>query len=301
MTPQPVVVLSNVNSIKVYENDEFLVQVYTAKRHFVGLSHPPFILPNLAAFKIARGESMPIKQAVKFIKLATNVVERSKFHLKASDKLKILAFCKRNKLTLDDFAALVVKYLFPIDSKYKTWRFVGLDESGKEVITKCVSEVRIPRLRVIVGASHYVMSDSESGSGSLDANGESGSCVEADSCVEAESRKLEPIEPIELIGDNSYEAELIRIQVTDQFGNVLSYFSEPIILETSGEIEVIGESIIPLKGGLGGTFVKTTKESGVGAKLASQTPSKTASLKVSCPAINQSVKVSFTVHKTDRA
>ena len=50
----------------------------------------------------------------------------------------------------------------------------------------------------------------------------------------------------------------------DEHDNVLPFYQEPLVLETEGPIEIIGDGIISLKGGMGGTYVRTLGTSGVG-------------------------------------
>ena len=44
----------------------------------------------------------------------------------------------------------------------------------------------------------------------------------------------------------------------DQNGNVLPFFAEPVHIVTDGPVEVIGPDEIPLRGGMTGTYIKTT-------------------------------------------
>lgn len=60
----------------------------------------------------------------------------------------------------------------------------------------------------------------------------------------------------------TYDVAAVRIQVTDDHGNVLPFYHEPLVLETEGPIELIGGNVISLKGGMGGTYVKTIGEEG---------------------------------------
>ncbi len=48
----------------------------------------------------------------------------------------------------------------------------------------------------------------------------------------------------------------------DEYGNVLPYFQEPVTLKTTGPIELIGPDVISLRGGMGGTYVRTMEECG---------------------------------------
>ena len=60
----------------------------------------------------------------------------------------------------------------------------------------------------------------------------------------------------------SYDVAAVRIRAVDEYGNVLPYFQEPVTLRTTGPIELIGPDVISLRGGMGGTYVRTTGECG---------------------------------------
>ena len=66
----------------------------------------------------------------------------------------------------------------------------------------------------------------------------------------------------ELEERDTYDATAVRIKAVDQNGNLLPYFGEPVLLKTEGPVKVIGPSAISLKGGLGGTYLKTIGEAG---------------------------------------
>ena len=68
----------------------------------------------------------------------------------------------------------------------------------------------------------------------------------------------------DLVEKNSYDVALIRITARDEMGNVLSVYNDPITLSVSGQLELIGPSVISLNGGMGGTYVKTTGKAGEG-------------------------------------
>ena len=56
-----------------------------------------------------------------------------------------------------------------------------------------------------------------------------------------------------------------RLALIDQNANVLPFGDTPIALAAEGPIEIIGPQTAVLRGGLGGTFVKTTGEPGKAA------------------------------------
>ena len=65
-----------------------------------------------------------------------------------------------------------------------------------------------------------------------------------------------------LVEENSYDVSAVRISAVDEFGNKLTFSNEPVILSVSGPIEIVGPEIVSLKGGMAGTYVKTTGDSG---------------------------------------
>ncbi len=82
----------------------------------------------------------------------------------------------------------------------------------------------------------------------------------------------------------TYDMALIRIKVTDENGNTAHFFNEPLSLEVKGDIELVGEKLVSLKGGMCGALVKTTGKEGFGT------------LTVSNPQ-TESISIDFTVKK----
>ena len=68
----------------------------------------------------------------------------------------------------------------------------------------------------------------------------------------------------ELVDDYSYDVATVHFEAVDAYGGHLSYVNEPVMLKTEGPIELIGPAMTCLRGGFGGTYVKTTGESGTG-------------------------------------
>ena len=73
--------------------------------------------------------------------------------------------------------------------------------------------------------------------------------------------KVEPYKTT-LTDGASYDVSAVRITAVDEFDNKLTFSSEPINLSVSGPIELIGPATVSLRGGMGGTYVKTTGEAG---------------------------------------
>lgn len=68
----------------------------------------------------------------------------------------------------------------------------------------------------------------------------------------------------ELREGDTYDAAIIRITATDENGNRLSYFNEPVMLSAEGAVELIGPNATALRGGAGGTLVRTVGKTGEG-------------------------------------
>ncbi len=60
-----------------------------------------------------------------------------------------------------------------------------------------------------------------------------------------------------LVEGATYDVAAVRLALTDQNGNVLPCAQEAVRLETEGPVEIVGPSLAMLRGGLGGTYVKT--------------------------------------------
>ena len=60
----------------------------------------------------------------------------------------------------------------------------------------------------------------------------------------------------------TYDAAAIRLTVRDQNGNRLPFYSGTVELAAEGPIQIIGPRLLQLRGGCGGTYVKTTGQAG---------------------------------------
>ena len=65
-----------------------------------------------------------------------------------------------------------------------------------------------------------------------------------------------------LTDGDTYDMTTIRITAVDEYGNLLNYSNEPITISVEGPVEIVGPSVVPLRGGMGGTYVKTTGKEG---------------------------------------
>lgn len=62
--------------------------------------------------------------------------------------------------------------------------------------------------------------------------------------------------------DETYDAALIRLRMTDQNGNTLSFLNGTVNVVIEGDLAVIGPMNAPINGGMGGLYVRTIGKSG---------------------------------------
>ncbi len=62
--------------------------------------------------------------------------------------------------------------------------------------------------------------------------------------------------------ENTYDVACVRIKALDEYGNVLNYCNDPLVLSIEGKAKIIGPSVIALSGGMGGTYISSIGLSG---------------------------------------
>ena len=60
----------------------------------------------------------------------------------------------------------------------------------------------------------------------------------------------------------TWDCAAVSLRAIDQNGNLLPYCSEAVQLRVEGPVEILGPSIVPLRGGMAGTYLATTGEAG---------------------------------------
>jgi beta-galactosidase len=69
---------------------------------------------------------------------------------------------------------------------------------------------------------------------------------------------------LELVEGDTYDVASIRFRAVDTHGNLLPLFMEPVTLAVEGSLELIGPASTALRGGLGGTYVRSCGQTGPG-------------------------------------
>ena len=62
--------------------------------------------------------------------------------------------------------------------------------------------------------------------------------------------------------ENTYDVSAIQIKAVDDNNVVLPFYQEAVTLSVTGPIEIIGPSVVTLRGGMAGTYVKTLGQTG---------------------------------------
>ncbi len=60
----------------------------------------------------------------------------------------------------------------------------------------------------------------------------------------------------------TWDCAAVSLRAIDQNGNLLPYCSEAVQLRVEGPLQILGPSVVPLRGGMAGTYLATTGEAG---------------------------------------
>ena len=99
----------------------------------------------------------------------------------------------------------------------------------------------------------------------LDEDGEVTASV---TCCPSAKLHLEAIPSATALKEGAtYDMAAVRIRILDEFGNVAPYAQLPVRLTLEGAAQLVGPDAVTAEGGMCGTYIRTTGESGR-AKLA---------------------------------
>ncbi len=60
----------------------------------------------------------------------------------------------------------------------------------------------------------------------------------------------------------TWDCAAVSLRAIDQNGNLLPYCGEAVQLRVEGPVKILGPSVVPLRGGMAGTYLATTGEAG---------------------------------------
>lgn len=94
-----------------------------------------------------------------------------------------------------------------------------------------------------------------------------GEVVASVTCCPSAKLHLEAVPSCEQLHEGAtYDMAAVRIRVLDEFGNIAPYAQLPVRLKVEGAAQLVGPDVVTAEGGMCGTYIRTTGESGC-AKL----------------------------------
>ena len=60
----------------------------------------------------------------------------------------------------------------------------------------------------------------------------------------------------------TWDCAAVSLRAIDQNGNLLPYCGEAVCLSVEGPLKILGPSVVPLRGGMAGTYLATTGKAG---------------------------------------
>lgn len=234
-----ILAFTNADSVKLYKDHEFVKEFFPDREHYPGLPHPPVIIDDLAGCLIEHHEHFSHKEAEELKQILKAYGEHG-LDMPVSLKLKALRFMAFHKVSMGEVLRLYGTYVALWGAKQTEYRFEAIKDGKvvKEILKTAVTE---GRLKAVVGAGHTECTVREAGE--------------------------EKITVYRLNAGGNGEApdmESIRLSMIDQNGNRMAYCNEAVKLSAEGEIKIVGPDVAVLRGGMGGTYIKTTGRKGEG-------------------------------------
>ena len=63
---------------------------------------------------------------------------------------------------------------------------------------------------------------------------------------------------VSLLESETYDVAAVRVRLCDENGGLLRFYNGSVVLQTEGPIEIVGPKVLQLRGGCGGTYIRTT-------------------------------------------
>ncbi len=229
-------IFTNADSVKMYKNDRFLKEYMPCSETFKNLKYSPILVDDYIGNAIVENENFPSKQA-ELLKTALNHIALYGYNQMPPKILWIAFKCMvLHSMSREDIVDLYTKYIGDWGGTATEYKFEAI-KNGQVVKTVVKTTMNKPSLIVNVSAREV---------------------EEKYSCgVGVASTYI-------LEEKNSYDVAAVRIRAVDENQNILHYCSEPLELTVEGPIQLIGPRIVPLRGGMTGTYVKTIGKSGKG-------------------------------------
>ena len=210
--------VTNADSVKVYKNDQFIVELDCKKSPFKHMPHGPVLIDDFIGDLLEKNEGFSRGKAedIKKILLAANRYGIA--HLPVRIMLLAAKCVLLRGMKMTDAVALYGKYLGNWGGAVTTYRFEAIVDGA---VAKTVERRPVTGVKLSVDVSHETLTEG-----------------------------------------NTYDVAAVRIRTVSQDGAVLPLCQEPVKLSVSGPIELIGPDCVTPRGGMCGTYVKTTGGTG---------------------------------------
>ncbi len=117
-------VLTNMDHIKLYKNDQYVGTFYPNEDKYPNLKHPPVIIDDFIGETLKENEKMSHKDA-ELTKKILKAVGKYGNHLPLRYKLRILYLLKKYKMTYDQGVMMFYRYIGGWGSQKMSYRFEG--------------------------------------------------------------------------------------------------------------------------------------------------------------------------------
>ena len=208
-------VFTNLDSVKLYKNGQFIKEFLPDKEDFPYLKHPPVMIDDFIGELLITQEGYSQKLSDRVKRLIKGVIENGMDSLPLKMKLLMLRMMMFDHMTVQKGYDLYSKYVSGWGDNVKEYEFAGIKD-GNEVMRVKRSPSKTVDLEVKVAKNDFKETA-------------------------------------------SYDASSVRFRVLNQNGSVESYVNDPVYLKAEGSIEVMGPTVSVLRGGMGGTYVRSVK------------------------------------------
>ncbi len=229
--------VTNADSVRVYKNNKFVGEFDRSGSPYKNLPKGPILIDDFIGELMEKGEGFSHKKAeeVKQILLVANKYGLA--HLPLKIKLLAAKCIVFRGMSMGDAVELYNKYVGNWGGTSTSYRFEAVRD-GKVV---AVSEKgTMKQVKLETDVSHTNL-------------------------VEENTYDVAAVRIRAVSADKAGKAGVTSSNTTyGTTGNLLNFYQEALQLETEGDIALIGPSIITLKGGMGGTYIKTVGRDGKG-------------------------------------
>ena len=138
-------VFTNLDSVKLYKNDEFVKEFYPSSEKFTKLPHPPIIVNDFIGELIEKHETYSPELCASIKECLAAVAKHGMDNIPLKYKLKLAKMMLIDRLTMEDATRLYGKYVAGWGGSSIVYRFDGIKKGKvvKSVIKKPSSKLKL--------------------------------------------------------------------------------------------------------------------------------------------------------------